>query len=173
MKRATLCFILRDRTPREVLLGLKKRGFGVGKVNGFGGKIQPGESIREAAVREVAEESHLIIHPESLRPAGTVTFYFPYRPSFDHHVRVFTTVDWTGSPVETDEMAPSWFRTDRLPFHRMWADDAHWLPLVLDGKQVDASFAFAADNETLISHSVREIESKIEPRARFSKTGIT
>lgn len=35
----------------KVLLGFKKRGFGVNKWNGFGGKVNPNESICEAAVR--------------------------------------------------------------------------------------------------------------------------
>lgn len=158
MKRATLCFILRERSPREVLLGVKKRGFGVGKLNGFGGKIHPGESAREAAAREVAEESHVAIRPESLRPAGAVTFYFPYEPSFDHYVRIFTVIEWTGSPTETEEMEPHWFPIDRIPFHRMWADDPHWLPLVLAGRSIDAAFTFGEDNETPISWSVREVD---------------
>lgn len=37
--------------PPRVLLGMKKRGFGAGLWNGFGGKVQPGESIEEAARR--------------------------------------------------------------------------------------------------------------------------
>lgn len=37
--------------PGKVLLGMKKRGFGVGKWNGFGGKVQPGETIEDAARR--------------------------------------------------------------------------------------------------------------------------
>jgi 8-oxo-dGTP diphosphatase/2-hydroxy-dATP diphosphatase len=34
-----------------ILLGLKKRGFGEGKWNGFGGKIESGESVIQAAIR--------------------------------------------------------------------------------------------------------------------------
>lgn len=41
----------------SVLLGLKKRGFGTGKWNGFGGKVEPGETIRQAAIREMKEEA--------------------------------------------------------------------------------------------------------------------
>jgi len=41
----------------SLLLGLKMRGFGVGKWNGFGGKVERGESIRQAAVRECKEEA--------------------------------------------------------------------------------------------------------------------
>jgi len=53
MKQATLCYIFRDD---EILLGLKKRGFGNNKYNGFGGKVKPAENIKESAVRELKEE---------------------------------------------------------------------------------------------------------------------
>ena len=52
-KLLTLCIIY--QYPK-VLLGMKKRGFGAGRFNGFGGKVENGESIEEAAKREVVEE---------------------------------------------------------------------------------------------------------------------
>ena len=47
-KVLTLVFI---RRQGEILLGYKKRGFGAGKWNGFGGKVEAGETIEEAAER--------------------------------------------------------------------------------------------------------------------------
>ena len=47
-KLLTLLFVLE---PGRVLLGMKKRGFGVGRWNGFGGKVQEGETIEEGAIR--------------------------------------------------------------------------------------------------------------------------
>lgn len=35
----------------QVLLGMKKRGFGHGRWNGFGGKVEAGENVRDAAAR--------------------------------------------------------------------------------------------------------------------------
>ena len=54
-KRKVLTLVLL-REDNRVLLGMKKRGFGVGKWNGFGGKLEPGETVLEAAAREVKEE---------------------------------------------------------------------------------------------------------------------
>jgi 8-oxo-dGTP diphosphatase len=155
MKRATLTFLLRRDPPESVLLGRKKRGFGCGKYNGFGGKIEPGETERAAAAREIEEESGLRVDPRDLLPAGRVTFFFPAEPSFDHDVTLFVSTRWRGEPQETEEMAPEWFPTDALPFERMWQDDAHWLPLVLAGGTVEAEFTFADDNETVASSSLR------------------
>jgi 8-oxo-dGTP diphosphatase len=156
MTNATLCFILRNE-GREVLLGRKKRGFGFGKLNGYGGKIRPGESPEAATVREIEEESHIGIGPELLRPAGIVTFVFPFEPAFDHHVHVFTAAVPHGEPEETAEMAPIWVPIDRVPFQDMWADDAHWLPLVLEGRRIEATFTFAEDNESLTAWQIRVI----------------
>ena len=47
-KQFTLVFVLDES---RILLGLKKRGFGCGRWNGFGGKVEAGETIAEAAKR--------------------------------------------------------------------------------------------------------------------------
>ena len=155
MKHATLCFILDGDPPARILLGRKKRGFGLNKLNGFGGKIQPGETVPEAAVREIEEESGLQVPIESLRAAGTVTFHFPYQREFDHHVHVFLTTAWSGVLRESAEMAPEWHSLAEIPYSRMWQDDAHWLPHVLAGRSIDAEFTFARDNETVDSWTLR------------------
>ena len=116
MKQATLIFLIRRGSSDFVLLGRKKRGFGGGKYNGFGGKIEPGETARDAAVREVTEESGLVVAPDDLIPAGRVTFFFPARPDFDHDVALFVATRWDGEPRETEEMAPEWFPIRSLPF---------------------------------------------------------
>ncbi len=148
MIHATLGFVLRetDRGP-HVLLGVKKRGFGVGKLNGFGGKLHIGESPREAMSRELFEESGLIVKPTSLEPRGLLLFRFPYAPHFDHRIRVYATGGFEGIATETEEMIPKWHPVNDLPMHRMWNDDPLWLPSVLAGHVVVGRFVFGEDNE--------------------------
>ena len=142
---------------RRILLGLKKRGFGEGKYNGFGGKIEPGESAREAAVREIFEEAGLRVTTESLRTAGKLLFHFPAEPSFNHEVYLFVAAKWEGEPAESSEMRPAWFDLDKIPYEEMWADDPHWMPPVLAGKTIDATFIYADDNETVASFELAEV----------------
>ncbi len=155
MKLATLTLVIRQGRPDVLLLGRKKRGFGHGKYNGFGGKIEPGEDARHAAAREVAKECGLEVAPQALVPAGRIVFCFPTDPNLDHDVALFLTTTWHGEPRETEEMAPEWFPANALPFAQMWQDDAIWLPLVLAGRVLDAEFTFADDNETVASSSIR------------------
>ncbi len=156
MIEATLCFILDGSPPSRILLGRKKRGFGRGKLNGLGGKVRANETPIRTIVREVMEEAAVVISPDTLRSAGTVTFHFPFDRSSDHHVHVFVTSDWEGDPEESAEMAPAWFPIDSIPFDRMWDDDRYWLPHVLAGERIRAEFTFAEDNETVSGWAIEE-----------------
>ncbi|KIS27664.1 NUDIX hydrolase [Arthrobacter sp. SPG23] len=149
----TLCFLLRDRPGggTEVLLGLKKTGFGRGKIVGLGGHVEPGESDAEAVCREVFEEAGVTVLERDLRPAGVVEFVFPGRPEWNMYTTLFTTRRWQGEPAESREIAPEWFDALSLPVDRMWQDADHWLPVVLEGRTVDIVVTLNADNETVAS----------------------
>jgi 8-oxo-dGTP pyrophosphatase MutT (NUDIX family) len=150
MMDTTLCFLVRGN---EVLLGLKKRGFGCGKWNGFGGKRADGETIEQAVVREMMEECNVKVN--GIENVAELDFFFEEsRKDWNQKVHVFVARDWEGLPIETEEMRPNWFPHDGLPFGSMWQDDPHWLPLVLDGKKVRARFRFADDNESIAEKEV-------------------
>jgi 8-oxo-dGTP diphosphatase len=148
----TLCFLLRDRPEgTQVLLGMKQTGFGRGKIVGIGGHVEPGESDAQAVVREVLEETGVVLRQEDLTDAGTVRFVFPARPAWDMHTRLFTARTWQGEPAPSDEILPEWFRVDTLPIERMWQDADHWLPVVLEGGKVNVVVTMDSDNEGVAS----------------------
>ncbi|MGY2742920.1 8-oxo-dGTP diphosphatase [Arthrobacter sp. UYCu723] len=149
----TLCFLLRDAPGggTEVLLGLKKTGFGKGRIVGLGGHVEPGESDAEAICREVLEEARITVRQQDLSDAGVVEFVFPAKPEWNMHTRLFTARLWHGHPQESSEIIPEWFPTGALPVDRMWQDADHWLPLVLEGGTVDIVVTLNADNETVAS----------------------
>jgi 8-oxo-dGTP pyrophosphatase MutT (NUDIX family) len=153
MRQATLCYIL---DSEKVLLGLKKRGFGEGLWNGFGGKVMPDESIEEATAREVLEESEVKV--KNLEKVGEITFFFENKDEWNQVVHVFLAKDWSGEVIESEEMKPEWFHTKKLP-KNMWADDPHWLPLVLEqGKKVKGTFHFTEDGSGIIKHELETVE---------------
>jgi 8-oxo-dGTP diphosphatase len=145
-----LCLI-RRRMPAgpEVLLGLKKSGFGAGKWVGLGGHIEDGEKAEAAAVREVQEESGLVVPADSVQHMASIEFRFPTRPAWDQTAEVFVTSVYQGEAEESDEVAPRWFAEDELPLAQMWDDAKYWLPLVLAGEHVDVVITFAADCATV------------------------
>ncbi|MEX0887877.1 MAG: 8-oxo-dGTP diphosphatase [Patescibacteria group bacterium] len=151
MTLAVLCFIVKNG---QVLLAMKKRSFGKGWWNGAGGKIEAGESPLEAVLRETREEIGIV--PLDPVHHGTLHFFFEDGQTPDWQVHVFRALDFEGEPLETEEMAPQWFSVDEVPYDSMWADDPHWLPLLLEGKRFEGKFTFR-DNQTLTSHEVREL----------------
>lgn len=151
MKQATLLFLLKDN---QILLAMKKRGFGVGRWNGVGGKPKDNENIFDTAVRETQEEIN--VTPLNISHVATLNFYFKNKSEWNQQVLVFITHDWKGDPSESEEMSPKWFDTKKIPFDSMWVDDPFWLPKILSGKKINATFTFG-DNDVILAQEVHEI----------------
>ena len=143
--KSTLVFVIRED---QVLLIDKKTGLGKGKVNGPGGKVEPGESWLACARREVSEELHIQVG--ELQWVAELGFLMS--DYSDIQCQVFFARDYTGEPTETREARPFWCPISEIPFERMWTDDQYWLPQALSGERVLGRFVF--EGETLLSHSI-------------------
>lgn len=142
---ATLAFVIRDG---EILLIEKRRGLGAGKVNGPGGRLEPGESPLAAAVRETEEE--VLATPTGLSPAGELRFQFLDGHSI--HVYVFRADGLDGEPGETVEALPFWCPLERIPYERMWEDDRWWFPHLLSRTPFEGRFLF--DEDRMVDHDL-------------------
>ncbi len=158
MRQDTLLFLLKDDSA-EILLAMKKRGFGVGKLNGVGGKVGKEETIEVAAVREANEEIGVVIQEKDLVKVGELTFHFEGKPDWDIHCHVFFAREWVGEPTESEEMAPEWFDQSAIPFEKMWIDDKYWLPITLQGDYVVAEFNFNHDGSGLVGYTINGVQS--------------
>jgi 8-oxo-dGTP diphosphatase len=147
MQEATLCHPVVDG---ELLVIRKQRGPGAGNLVAPGGKLEPGETPLEAAVRETREEVGIAVHDPEKR--GELRFVFGDEPFM--FVHVFLARSFDGTPEATDEGVPRWVPVDDLPFGEMWPDDRYWLPLLLDGGRFRGEFHFDADGDELLSHHV-------------------
>lgn len=156
MRQTTLCLLMKGNPPEQVLLGFKKEGFGAGKYTGFGGKVELGETVAEAAIRELEEETGISVREEDLRSMGCLAFHFPAKPAWSQMVHVFVAWRWQGSLRESREMSPTWFSVHEIPFEQMWQDGAHWLPRILAGESIQAWFTFQPDNETIDSLEIQD-----------------
>lgn len=146
----TLCLL--HQHPR-ILLGMKKRGFGAGRWNGFGGKVQEGETIEQAATREFTEEAGIEVQNMSRR--GVLEFRFHDKPDDVLEVHIFHSAEFLGEPVEGEEMKPEWWPVDQIPFQDMWPDDVHWFPLFLAGKTFKGTFLFGP-GDAVLEYSLEE-----------------
>ncbi len=143
-KILTLAFLLKDN---EICLAMKKRGFGEGNWNGYGGKVEEGESIENATIREIAEESSVAVSELDLEKIAIVDFIFEDGKHLEVHT--FFTRVWNGEPIETEEMRPEWYTFDTIPYESMWADDIHWLPRCIKGEKLRGTVYFNADGRTI------------------------
>jgi len=143
--RGTILFVIRNG---EILLIHKKRGLGAGKVNGPGGRLDDGETPVECAVREVEEEVR--VTPIGTRECGQLLFQF--LDGYSIHVWVFRADDCQGSPTETEEADPFWVPLDSIPYESMWADDAIWLPLLIQDQGFHGRFVF--DRDRMLDYQV-------------------
>lgn len=149
----TLLFLRKDD---QVLLAMKKRGFGEGRWNGVGGKLDKGETIEQALIRETQEE--IGVTPTTYEKVGLIEFdeHFKGEPTL-MTVHVFTASAWSGEPTESEEMKPAWFDITSIPYDTMWPDDPYWLPQVLDGKKISASFKLDK-TDAITEHLVKVVE---------------
>ncbi|VVB82268.1 ADP-ribose pyrophosphatase [uncultured archaeon] len=139
--------------PYGILLGKKKKKFGKGKYNGFGGGVEKGETLEEAVIRETFEEAGIIIkNPEKM---GKILFTFDSDEK-DHLVHFFKATDYIGLIEESDEMIPEWFETKKIPYENMWDDDKYWLPLLLQGKKFEGNFHYNKDSK-IVNYGLDEV----------------
>ncbi len=153
----TLCFVIKNE---KILLGLKKRGFGSGRYNGFGGKVEAEESLEEAFKRELFEESGLTAN--SYSKSGVLEFSFQSEAKV-LEVHLFTVRDFSGEPEESEEMAPAWFSFQDIPFAMMWPDDQYFMPYILDNKKFKGRFKFDRSSDAeyqakILSMDLQELE---------------
>jgi len=158
LRDTTLVFLIKKSQEKvsEICLAMKKRGFGVNRWNGVGGKVEKDESIDGAVERETSEEIGVEIIQKN--KVAELSFFFPHNPMWNQKVHVYFSETWNGEPNESEEMKPQWFPVQDVPFDDMWPDDEFWVPQVLSGKLIKASFVFG-ERDVIQEKNVQIVES--------------
>ena len=142
-----LCYIIKENG--KILLQFKEKGFSQGKWNGPGGKVEVEETLEESVKREVEEETGITV--KNLIKMGELEFIFKGKKKWNNYCHVFICYEFFGEPENKGEGELRWFAKEDLPFDKMWADDKHWLPDVLNGRFIKKRFYFDQGGN-LINH---------------------
>ena len=139
MKLATLCYVTRDDKTLMLHRVKKENDYHEGKWNGLGGKLEPGESPEDCAIREIKEESGLII--KNPKMAGFITF-----PLFDGvddwYVFVFTVNEFEGELIDSNEGILEWIPNDKLTELNLWDGDKIFIDWIFKDKFFSAKFNY-------------------------------
>jgi 8-oxo-dGTP diphosphatase len=133
---ATLGYVL-SPDGRQVLLihrNLRPDDAHLGKYNGLGGKLEPGEDVVAGMRREIREEADLECDHLLLR--GTISWPGFGKGGEDWFGFLFLIDRWHGTPrTGNAEGTLEWVDVDRVLELPLWEGDRHFLPLVFDQSQ--------------------------------------
>src|SRR3989344_311939 len=134
LRKSTLVFLINksEGNITDICLAMKKRGFGVNRWNGVGGKVDDQkETVEEAAKRETKEEINVSV--KDLKKVAELSFYFPHNPAWDQIVHVYLTESWDGDPKESEEMRPEWFLLKKYSFKKIGVECQFWVLKIFEG----------------------------------------
>ncbi len=149
-KVSTLCL---PHVAGKILLGRKKRDFGVDRWNGFGGKLKDEETLEECAQRELLEEAGIIA--QKIERIGHNTFEYLGKDEI-WEVHIYKISEFQNTPQESDEMEPKWFSEEEIPFSDMWPDDIFWMPKFLKGEKFRGRFIFEGYDK-IVDYSLEKL----------------
>jgi 8-oxo-dGTP diphosphatase len=125
MKLATLCYVRKDGKTLMVHRNKKPNDMHMGKWNGLGGKLEPGESPEACCIREMYEETGLRVQNPIFK--GMITF-----PAFDTiddwYTFLFVIHDFEGELIDSPEGRLEWVDDEHLLELNLWEGDRVFLP---------------------------------------------
>lgn len=127
----TLAFVRRGNEVLMVHRNARPEDAHLGKFNGLGGKLEPGEDMVAGIRRELREEAN--IEATIIRLRGTMSWP-GFGPSGENWVGcIFVVDDFTGTvPDRNEEGSLHWIPIDEILDLPLWEGDYTWLPLVFD-----------------------------------------
>ncbi len=139
MKLATLCYVQKEGKTLMLYRNKKENDYHEGKWNGLGGKLEPQESPEECAIREIREESGLVVTDPKL--VGFITFPL-FDGKDDWYCFLYTCNKFTGELIDSPEGELEWIPDDKVRDLNLWDGDKIFLEWVMSDKFFSAKFNY-------------------------------
>ena len=122
MINTSLCYIEKDGCYLMLHRTKKEKDYNKDKWIGIGGKFENGESPEDCAVREICEETGLLVEPADLEYCGIVTFVDVSQPeAYTEFMHIFRARKFGGAlKTDCDEGELEW-----VPFTKL-KELPHW-----------------------------------------------
>ena len=158
MKLATLCYLRRDGHTLMVHRIKKANDIHEGKWNGLGGKLEPGETPEECAIREIYEESGLRVRDPLFK--GILTFPL-FAHNEDWYAFVFIVTQFDGELIDSPEGKLRWVPDGELLALNLWEGDRVFLPWLDRPGFFSGKFSYV--DGRLLSHSMIAYDPSGQP----------
>jgi 8-oxo-dGTP diphosphatase len=137
---STLCYIEQDGRYLMLHRTVKKHDINKDKWIGVGGHFEAEESPEECVLREVREETGYTLNTWKFRAIVT----FVSGTGEDEYMHLFTSDDFSGTPIECDEGELAWVDKKELLTYNIWEGDKIFLRL-LDERETFFSLKLVYD----------------------------
>ena len=153
MKLATMCYIKKDNKTLMLHRVKKENDVHEGKWVGLGGKIEQGETPEECIIREVKEESGLVIHNPILK--GFITFP-GFKNDEDWYTFVYTAEEFEGELIDSNEGVLKWVEDSEILSLNMWEGDKVFLEWIESGRMFSGKLTYKCGvlvEESVVYHT--------------------
>ena len=156
MKLTTLCYIEKNDSYLMLHRIKKENDENHDKWIGVGGKFEAGESPEDCLLREVKEETGLILKSYQLR--GIVTFVSDEWGT--EYMHLFTSDDYEGEMHNCDEGELVWVPKNKIEELKLWEGDKVFLRL-LDESREFFSLKLRYEGENLVETVIKKYGQEI------------
>ncbi|AET42413.1 hypothetical protein EXVG_00386 [Emiliania huxleyi virus 202] len=100
-----------------------------GKLSFPGGKVEPNETLRRTACRELLEELNVVVSEKNLQAE---TFTVREHQGKKYIFTLFSAKTWTGAPVAVEHKYVKWINFDKSGLHHFAPADAKLLSQIVN-----------------------------------------
>lgn len=150
MKMTTLCYIENNDCYLMLHRTKKKKDVNKDKWIGVGGHAEGNETPQECLLREVKEETGLLLTSYKFR--GLITFISDEYEA--EMMCLFTADGYTGELITCDEGELKWVKKSDVPQLPTWEGDAQFLKLLLEDEKRFFAMKLRYEGERLVEKSV-------------------